>query len=169
MQVAPYIRKVIVFDGHTHADDGGNFWLDEAARHAARHNIPFVSGCGDDWSWSGGINGKIVSPCRAHESTCVSCCTAALCCQGAFVVTRLGWHIADSPAMCAGGIAVDSNVSPPHDFAPRDENWAPNLLWASGTVHCACDAASLTTCASGSEAVSRHLGVAHNAFMLTSC
>ena len=71
LQVAPYIRKVIVFDGHTYPDDSGNVWLDEAARHAARHNIPFVSGCGDDWSWSGGINGKVVSPCRAHESTCV--------------------------------------------------------------------------------------------------
>ncbi len=87
VQVAPYIRKVIVFDGHTHANDGGNVWLDEAARHAARHNIPFVSGCGDDWSWSGGINGKIVSPCRAHESTCVtvaapsysSLCFACVC------------------------------------------------------------------------------------------
>ncbi len=92
-------------------------------------------------------------------------CTPVLHCQGAFALTRLGWHFADSATMCAGGIAVDSNVSPPHDFAPRDENWAPNLLWASGTVHCARDAASLMAAASGSEAVSRHLKVVYSVFM----
>ncbi len=48
MQVSPQLRKVILFDLHTHPDEP-DWVIDEAARRASDvFNIPFIAGTGED-------------------------------------------------------------------------------------------------------------------------